>query len=227
MSLNLYAKAEHLFGIEEATEELHKLYRSVLEDYEVKNLLDIGCGRGGFMKLMSAQGIACKGIDLSSVMVEDAKKTGLDVSCSDICDTEGEFDAAVAIFDVLNFLDDEALTRFLACTAERLKEGGVFVADINTLHGFSEVAEGTMTNETETEFLSVDAVFEENELHTKFTLFQKEDDGRYAKEQSTIVQYFHPLKRFRKLPGLQLVQNQTFSLYAERDKTLLVFKKTV
>lgn len=225
MSLDLYARTEHLCGIEEATEALHNLYRSELEEYDVTSLLDIGCGRGGFMQMMDEAGVSCKGTDLSAVMVEDARAKGLDVECLDICDAGGEYDAAVAIFDVLNFLDDGALEKFLDGVAARLKTGGVFIADINTLRGFSDVAEGSMTNESETEFLNVDAVFENNELNTTFTLFNKEADGRYSKEQSTIVQYFHPLKRFRKVPNLKLVQNQTFSLYDEKDKTLLIFKK--
>ena len=82
-----------------------------------------------------------------------------------------------------------------------------------------------MSNDTGEEFLSVDAVFANDELHTKFTLFTKEDDGRYTKYQESIVQYFHPIKTFQKLEKLKLVDKQTFSLYDTKDKTLLIFKK--
>ena len=225
MSLDLYAKCEHLLGIEEATEALHDLYASVLEDYTVTSLLDIGCGRGGFMQKMAERNVACKGIDPSPVMVTSAGERGLDAECLHIGDATGEYDAAVAIFDVLNFLDDKQLEQFLDDVAKRLRPGGVFVADINTLHGFAEVAEGSMSVEEENAFLNVDAVFADNELHTTFTLFEEEEDGRYRKTQSTITQYFHPLKRFRKHPHLKLVENRTFSLYDTKDKMLFVFKK--
>jgi cyclopropane fatty-acyl-phospholipid synthase-like methyltransferase len=224
-NLDLYAKAEHLLGIEEATEALHNLYQSELEGYEVKTLLDVGCGRGGFMRRMMDEGVACKGIDLSGVMVAECKEQGLDAECIDVSQVEGTYDAIVSIFDVLNFLNHEDLLAFLDAVAQKLSDNGVFIADINTRYGFSDVAEGSMSNDTGEEFLSVDAVFANDELHTKFTLFTKEDDGRYTKYQESIVQYFHPIKTFQKLEKLKLVDKQTFSLYDTKDKTLLIFKK--
>lgn len=224
-NLDLYAKAEHLLGIEEATEALYDLYRSELDGYAVKTLLDIGCGRGGFMQRMQSDGVVCKGIDLSAVMVEECRAVGLDAECVDVADVEGKYDAIVAIFDVLNFLNEEELLLFLDAVAQRLNDDGVFIADINTLYGFRDVAEGTMSSENESEFLVVDAVFEDEKLFTKFTLFEKEESGKYTKYQDTIVQYFHKLKLFEKLPTLKLIDKQTFSLYDTKDKTLLIFKK--
>lgn len=224
-NLDLYAKAEHLLGIEEATEALYDLYRSELDEYAVKTLLDIGCGRGGFMQRMQSDGVVCKGIDLSAVMVEECRAVGLDAECVDVSQVGGKYDAVVAIFDVLNFLNEEELLLFLDAVAQRLNDDGVFIADINTLYGFRDVAEGTMSSENESEFLVVDAVFEDEKLFTKFTLFEKEESGKYIKYQDTIVQYFHKLKLFEKLPKLKLIDKQTFSLYDTKDKTLLIFKK--
>jgi len=224
-NLDLYAKAEHLLGIEEATEALYDLYRSELDDKDVKTLLDVGCGRGGFMTRMISDGIKCKGVDLSSLMVEECRSSGLDAECIDVADVEGKYDAIVSIFDVLNFMDKDALVKFLNAVADKLEDDGVFIADINTLYGFSDVAEGTMSNDTEKEFLSVDAQFENNELHTKFTLFEKQDNGSFTKYQDTIVQHFHKVQIFQKLESLKLVEKQTFSLYDTEDKTLLIFKK--
>lgn len=224
-NLDLYAKAEHLLGIEEATEALYDLYRSELDDLGVKTLLDVGCGRGGFMQRMVSDGITCKGVDLSSVMVEECKLLGLDAECIDVSQVSGKYDAVVSIFDVLNFLNQDELIKFLDAVAEKLNDDGIFIADINTRYGFSDVAEGTMSSENENEFLSVDAVFENDELATKFTLFEKNEDGSYTKYQDTIVQYFHKIKTFQNLSGLKLVEKQTFSLYDTEDKTLLLFKK--
>jgi len=224
-NLDLYAKAEHLLGIEEATEALYDLYRSELDEYRVKRLLDVGCGRGGFMQRMISDGVICRGIDLSSVMVEECKVQGLDAECLDISEVDGKYDAVVAIFDVLNFLNSDELIKFLDAVAERLNDDGIFIADINTLYGFSDVAEGTMSSESDKEFLVVDALFDNDELHTKFTLFLKNEDKRFTKYQDTIVQYFHKIKTFQKLSSLKLVDKQTFSLYDTEDKTLLIFKK--
>ncbi|MDD5400059.1 MAG: class I SAM-dependent methyltransferase [Sulfurimonas sp.] len=226
-NLDLYAKAEHLLGIEEATEALYDLYRSELEEYKIKTLLDIGCGRGGFMHRMISDGVACKGIDLSAVMVAECREQGLDAECVDVSQVGGKYDAVVAIFDVLNFLNQDELLKFLDAVSQRLNDDGIFIADINTLYGFSDVAEGTMSSENEKEFLVVDAVFENDELHTKFTLFEKNRDCSYTKYQDTIVQYFHKVKTFEKLSTLKLIDKQTFSLYDTKDKTLLIFKKRV
>lgn len=225
MSLDLYAKAEHLLGIESSTEQLHELYLHTLENYPVDTLLDIGCGRGLLMEKLQEKGIACTGIDQSSVMIDAAAAKGLNVSKKGICETEGTYDAAVAVFDVLNFLDPEGLGLFLHCVAHRLRPGGIFIADINTLYGFTDVAEGTMSNEDDTYFLNVDAYFEADELHTHFTLFTRRSDECFSKEDSEIVQWFHPLKRFRNVPELKLIQYKNISLYDTNDKMLLIFKR--
>jgi len=224
-NLDLYSKAEHLLGIEEATEALYDLYRSELEDYKVKTLLDVGCGRGGFMRRMISDGVVCKGVDLSQYMVDECLEQGLDAECIDVKDVDGKYDAIVSIFDVLNFLDKKSLEEFLDAVAQKLEDDGIFIADINTLYGFSDVAEGVMSNEVEDEFLNVEAVFENNELHTTFTLFEKGEDAKYTKYQDTIVQYFHKLQFFKNLKSLKLIDKQTFSLYDTEDKTLLIFKK--
>jgi len=228
-NLDLYAKAEHLLGIEEATEALYDLYRSELDEYKIKTLLDVGCGRGGFMQRMISDGVKCKGVDLSSIMVEECKAKGLDAECIDVADVEGKYDAVVSIFDVLNFMDKDALVKFLDAIASKLNDDGIFIADINTLYGFSDVAEGTMSAERDKEFLVVDAEFANDELHTQFTLFLKENeektDGKYIKHQDTIIQYFHKIKFFQNLTNLKLIDKQTFSLYDTEDKTLLIFKK--
>jgi SAM-dependent methyltransferase len=225
MSLNLYAKVEDLLGIEEATASLHSFYLHMLTEHGVTNFLDIGCGRGGLMEAARDAGLNCSGIDLSPVMVDAALARGLDVRCMDLCDVEGSYDAAVAVFDVLNFLDNAALERFLECAAAVLKPGGLLMADINTLHGFANVAEGTMSAEDDTRFLSVDAHFGKHELHTRFTLFEKASETCWRREQETIVQYFHPIKAFRKNPFFTLAEQHGLSLYDRDDKTFLVLKK--
>ncbi|MEJ2468577.1 MAG: methionine biosynthesis protein MetW, partial [Campylobacterales bacterium] len=88
MSLDLYAKAEHLLGLEESTEQLHDLYLQTLENYPVTTLLDIGCGRGALMERAREMGIECMGIDQSAVMIEAAAAKGLKVEKKGICEVE-------------------------------------------------------------------------------------------------------------------------------------------
>ena len=224
-NLDLYSKVEHLLGIEESTSYLHTLYSEVLYNYEIKTLLDVGCGRGELMEMFQKFDIACDGIDLSELMVQKAKEKGLNAEHKSICEVDNKYDAVVSVFDVLNFVSPYELEGFVNCVHKVLNEDGIFVFDINTLHGFSNVAEGTMTQEEDDMFLAVDAEFEDNQLHTKFTLFEKKDDGRYTKEQDTIIQYFHSLKIFKKLKNFKVVQSAYLDMYDAKDKALIVLKK--
>ena len=225
MSLDLYSKVEHLLGIEESTEYLHTLYTEVLYNYEIKTLLDVGCGTGALIQTFEKFDINCDGIDLSALMVEKAKANGVNAEHKSICEVNKKYDAVVAVFDVLNFVSPEELTEFLNCVHTSLNEEGIFVFDINTLHGFSNVAEGVMSAEEENMFLTVDAEFKENELDTKFTLFSKNEDETYNKEQSVIKQYFHSLQLFKKLKNFKVVQSAYLDMYDTKDKALIVLKK--
>ena len=82
-----------------------------------------------------------------------------------------------------------------------------------------------MNAEDDAGFLSVDAVFDENELRTIFTYFEKGEGECYAKEQQMITQHFHPLSFFRKKRALKLIKHEKISLYDTNDKALLVFSK--
>ena len=225
MSLDLYSKVEHLLGIEESTEYLHTLYTEVLYNYEIKTLLDVGCGTGALIQTFEKFDINCDGIDLSALMVEKAKANGVNAEHKSICEVNKKYDAVVAVFDVLNFVSPEELTEFLNCVHTSLNEEGIFVFDINTLHGFANVAEGVMSAEEENMFLTVDAEFKENELDTKFTLFSKNEDETYNKEQSVIKQYFHSLQLFKKLKNFKVVQSAYLDMYDTKDKALIVLKK--
>lgn len=224
-NLDLYAKVEHLLGIEEATDALHRLYMSRLEETNPKTLLDVGCGRGGFIKRALAKGIDARGCDPSEVMARHCQEKGLDVVYGGIEAVDGEYDAIVAIFDVLNFMEKKELGIFLSAVEKRLSKGGVFIADINTKYGFSEVADGVMCAEDENGFVNIDAHFANDTLITVFNYFKKGDDGRYDKHQESITQYFHSIKFFQNHKALKLIAKQAFSLYDTNDKILLIFKK--
>ena len=226
-NLDLYSKAEPLLGIEEATQKLHELYLNKIKNIKnAKTLLDVGCGNGSFIQKSKNMALHAKGCDLSKNMIDICKKKNLDAVCADISEIDESFDIIVSIFDVLNFMDKKELFDFFLHIEKRLNKNGIFIADINTLYGFEEVAQGSMSNENETLFLNVDAFFEDNKLFTTFTLFEKTKNGCYQKYQDEIIQYFHPIKFFEKIPNLKLIKKQKISLYANNDKILLIFKKS-
>ncbi|NOQ29993.1 MAG: methyltransferase domain-containing protein [Helicobacteraceae bacterium] len=225
MSLELYAKVEHLLGIEESTDFLHDGYMELLEHHEIGKLLDIGCGRGKFIKALGVNGVECKGIDLSQTMITDALKDGLNVECIDIADVKEKYDVVTAVFDVLNFLDNEQLHKFLEDVSNVLDDDGVFLADVNTLHGFKNVAEGVLSVDEGSTFFNVEAIYDQDKLNTTFTLFSESENGCFTKEQGTITQHFHQVKTLKSSKHLKLVEKRFINLYDKKDKLLLVFKK--
>jgi len=228
VGLELYAKIEPLLGFEDTIGGLYDFYIDLLKSWKPNSLIDIGCGSGTFLKRLS-QNMEIErayGIDLSKTMVERAKLLGIDAEAKDLCDVNEQFDAATAVFDVLNYLDSEALELFCSCVYKVLKPGGIFIADINTLFGFEEVAQGSLVREDEKRFVSLDSVFEDEKLITDLTLFEEESGGCYRRSKDTIVQHYHKTAKLSNIGGLTLIQSYPIEMYADMaDKEVLVFKR--
>ena len=227
-ALDLYAKVEDLLGVAEVTPILNEYYFNVLDDLNVKKLLDVGCGSGGFLEELSLgyPHIETKGIDLSPVMVEMTQAKGLNAECIDLCKLDGKFDVITAIFDMVNYLDKNNLKRFLRCIEERLEEGGHFIFDINTLYAFKVVAAGSYIKDGGDRFVTIDSDYEEElgEYFMDFTLFEKEGKA-FVKSQESIIQYFHTVAEIQKLTKMKLVSKQPIAIYGDEiEKLFLVFK---
>ncbi|PHS34416.1 MAG: methyltransferase type 12 [Sulfurovum sp.] len=226
--LDLYAKVEDLLGVKEAAPSLYAHYLLFLNSINFEILLDVGCGSGDFLLQMQlALDIPqVKGIDLSPLMVSKTNELGIDAECTNLCALEGQYDVITAVFDMLNYLDQENLKSFLLCVEEHLNEGGFFLCDINTLYGFKNVAVGSYIVDDKERFLTVDSDFEEGEYTSEFTLFEKENN-LYKKSQETIKQYYHSVEALVKLSGLELLVNDAVNLYGleEADKVFVVLKK--
>jgi len=223
--LDLYAKIEYLFDFEDVMEFLWDKYIEELKSLKVKRVLDIGCGSGGFMLKAKEARIDIVGIDISAEMINNAKKKGLEVYHKDLCEFDGKFDACVAIFDVINYMDKDYLKNFFKCVKNVLKKDGYFLFDVNTLYGFEEIAQGTLAVEDENIFGVLNSVFEDNMMETKITLFEK-DNECYQKEEGSIIQYFYKNSGLKKLTSLKFDKKVDINLYGGEmaDKNLLVFK---
>ena len=226
--LDLYATIEPLIGFDAQYERLYARYLKELKSLHVKEILDIGCGNGTLLVHLKKEGFVAQGIERSPMMVERALAKGVNASLLELDAFEAEsFDAILAVADVLNYIPEDELEHFFAQVHRVLKQGGSFLADINTLYGFEAIADGVMVKEEGDCFLSVDAHFEKPLLQTQITLFRKEKE-HYIKEQGSITQYFHPLNRFKKLKHFRLFKTYPMTLFSEHDadKTLLHFIKT-
>ena len=227
-SLDLYAKVEDLLENGEAIATLYDYYYTTLAQLSFETLLDIGCGSGAYLVTLQQHfpQIKAKGIDLSPVMATRARAKGVDAEAVDLCEVDGKFDVMTAVFDMMNYLPDEALNSFFACIRSHLNEGGYFMFDVNTLYGFENVAVGAYIVEDAHRFVAIDSDFEEGCYRADFTLFEKEDTC-YRRTLQTIEQFYHTTEDLLKASGMQLVADEPLSLYGfeEADKRFIVLQK--
>lgn len=227
--LDIYAMAEDMLDIHEVTPILNEYYFDTLQDLNFTTLLDVGCGSGSFLKELTLKypHIETMGIDLSPVMVENAKKKGLNIHCIDLCKVEHKFNVITAIFDMVNYLDDKELKRFLGCIEERLEIEGYFICDVNSLYAFKVVASGNFIKDAGDRFLTIDSDYieEDSTYYMDFTYFE-EIDGCYKKHQDSITQYYHKVEKLKKLTKMKLISKTPIAIYGDEvEKFYLVFKK--
>ncbi len=229
MGLELYAKVEPLLGFEEEIESLYRLFVEITASWRPESLLDIGCGSGKFLRY-AQESLSLKralGVDLSKTMVERARKRGVEAEAVDICNLNGRFDAATAVFDVLNYLNSVELRRFMGCVENLLEPGGIFVADINTLYGFEEVSQGALVKRSKKGIVVLESLFLDGRLETSIDYFSEEEGGCYRREEDSVLQYYHQVEDIAASSPLELLQVYPMALYGgdEPDKEVLLFRK--
>ncbi len=112
--LELYAKIEDMLDFTEAIRKLYGAFYKELKELSVSSVVDIGCGSGAFGLGLVRDGYSVLGVDISAKMVQNAQNAGLNAKHIDICELDEKFDAATAVFDVLNYMNKEELEKFFA-----------------------------------------------------------------------------------------------------------------
>jgi SAM-dependent methyltransferase len=125
-------------GFEDRFRGSREVIRARLESYLPlfeghADVLDVGCGRGEFLDLLAARGIAARGIDLNHEMAESCRARGLDVTEADAVgylsslpdrSLGGLFSA-----QVVEHLEPGYLLRFLELAFHKLRPGGRLVLE--------------------------------------------------------------------------------------------------
>ena len=96
-------------------------------------VLDVGCGRGEFVELLSAAGIPAAGLDLNHEMVELCRSRGLEVTESDAVShlstlPDGSLGGLFAA-QVVEHLQPAYLLRFLELAFHKVAPGGTIVLE--------------------------------------------------------------------------------------------------
>ena len=127
-----YARfAERFRGPEEYVKGGQQFYLEYFQG--CKNVLDIGCGRGEFLKMLHDAGVPAKGVELSEESVAACKLQGLDAEVADVFQylaamPEGTLDG-VFCSQVVEHLPPERLPELIRLCAERLAPGGVIALE--------------------------------------------------------------------------------------------------
>jgi O-antigen chain-terminating methyltransferase len=118
-------------------EEMLERYRDLAERLaEFPPVLDLGCGRGDFLELLTGMGAECWGIDLDPELVKAAADRGLPVEQGDglrwLQRREDASLGGLAAIQVVEHLAPQEVIDLVALAADKVRPGGrVFLETVN------------------------------------------------------------------------------------------------
>ncbi len=135
-----YAGFEDIFrGPADRVTDLQRPYLPLVADHQP--VLDLGCGRGEFLALLAAEGIAVSGVDSDPAMVDRCRAQGLPAVQGDGLDHLAGLDDAslgtVFCAQVIEHLDLDGLHRLLELSLRTLAPGGLLIAETINPHNLA------------------------------------------------------------------------------------------
>jgi O-antigen chain-terminating methyltransferase len=136
-------------------EELRERLSSYVAMFEgLAPVVDLGCGRGEFLELLKAKGVAARGVEANAHAAADCRARGLDVSQGDLVDflrgqEEGSLGGVFAA-QVAEHLPPRALQSLLSEAHRALRPGGLLALETvnpRSVVGLLEVFNRDLTHE--------------------------------------------------------------------------------
>lgn len=96
-------------------------------------VLDVGCGRGEFLRCLKRENISALGLDWDEYFVDKCKGEGFDTSNANVnvflSDLDDSYLAGISCFRVIEHMDKINMLRFLKNAYKKLKSGGVLLIE--------------------------------------------------------------------------------------------------
>jgi SAM-dependent methyltransferase len=117
------------------TEEIRDRYRDLAREFVDCDgeVVDVGCGRGEFVQLLGELGVQASGLEIDPELVATAVERNLPVEYGDLVpwleNRPVRSLAGLALIQVVEHLDPQELSRFVALAAAKVAPGGKVVVE--------------------------------------------------------------------------------------------------
>ena len=177
---------------------------SLLKENGVKKddcILELGCGTGTVTRILKKEGFDCFGLDMSEDMLSIASEKTFEedleiiYTCQDMRDFEIPYtaDAMISIGDSMNYITNTLdLVSVFECVKNNLKEGGVFIFDLKTIHFFRDVlGENTFAENREESAFIWDNYYNSEDRNNEYELavFVMNEDGTFDRFEEQHYQH--------------------------------------
>ena len=187
------------------SEEIHPLFKQFLNqsNFELKHVLDIGCGTGKYLKFLQASGFKTDGIDSSKTAVEMTKKIlgeNSEISVVSMFDFEipkNRYDLVISISTIHHGSKEQVQNLIDRIYEALLPNGKIFITvpdfdssiKWNTFKDHDEIAKGTISPKSGPEKGLPHSFFTKEEVQKLFSKFknlklQLDDIGRWVAQAS-------------------------------------------
>lgn len=132
-----------------------------------KDILDIGCGRGEFLKLLENKNITCLGIDNNTEMIVSCQKEGLDVRHKGLFEylnsIPNNTHGGITAFQVIEHIETNKIPEYAYLCYKKVKKSGVVITETINPHCLQALANfwADLTHQKPIVPLTLKHIFEE------------------------------------------------------------------
>ncbi|MDK2946606.1 MAG: hypothetical protein PWQ85_1391 [Geotoga sp.] len=150
--MNLYDNFSKIYKKDylKFSKNIADIFPFLIKNYIEKcdSILDLACGEGTFCRELTKKGFNVEGVDLSKGQIDNAKKKSFEENLNikfyvqDIIKfkIDKKYDIITSWFDSLNYIiDKNNLNKVFENAYYMLNDDGVFMFDMNTIHGLITV----------------------------------------------------------------------------------------